>query len=288
MSGKTTGGGLDLGNVGHGWPLAAGFWLYTAFAGWGKPKILWRAGPGLYHSLTKPQAVWRKGASVMRFLGALLIWIWASAAFGGAWPREKGQIFFALSSDQTRAKISAEYGLGRDWTLGAEATQGEKGRLPALSVFLMHPVWRGSGGAIVSAGIGAAYRETYAAGAYTHLQGTPEIAASVRLSWGMGFGSRWGDGWYALDAQVEKVMSEDWALRGLTYKLDATIGLKPHDRVMVMVQAQGWASASGERVLRLEPSAAFALGKVQLVVAPSIGVIGAADPRLKLAVWLTF
>jgi hypothetical protein len=224
----------------------------------------------------------------MRFLGALLIWIWAGAAFGGAWPRDKGQVFFAISADQTRTKIYAEYGLGRDWTLGAEATQGEKGRPPGLSVFLMHPVWRGSGGAILSAGVGGAYRETYAAGAYAHLEGTPEIAASVRLSWGKGYGSRWGEGWYALDAQVEKVMSEDWALRGLTYKLDATIGLKPFERVMVMVQAQGWASASGERVLRLEPSAAWALGKVQLVAAPSIGVIGAADPRFKLALWLTF
>jgi hypothetical protein len=224
----------------------------------------------------------------MRFLGALLICLCASAAFGGAWPRETGQFFFSLSTDQERAKIYAEYGLGRDWTVGVEATEGAKGRLPILSAFVMHPLWRGSGGAIVSAGVGGILRETYAAEAYAHLEGLPELAASVRLSWGKGYESRWGNGWYALDAQVEKVMSEDWAVRGLTYKLDATIGLKPYERLMVMVQAQGWASASGERVLRLEPSAAFALGKVQLVASPSIGVVGAADPRVKLAVWLTF
>lgn len=223
----------------------------------------------------------------MRWILPILCWFWAVSAQAGAWPRAAGSVFIALSVDQSRAQLYAEYGLKGDWTMGGEVSMPQGRRLPDVSSFVQHPVWRGAGGAILSAGIAMEQRETQAAAVWPILKGEAELAIRAGLFWGKGFQSGWGDGWATVDMQVERLISIDWLGEGMTYKLDAGIGLKPTKRLLLMAQAQAWRRGRSQ-LLRLETSAGWAMGKTHLVLSPSVGVIGPKDPRLKLGLWVEF
>ncbi|MDN5786718.1 hypothetical protein [Pseudorhodobacter sp.] len=223
----------------------------------------------------------------MRWLLALVCWFCTATAYAGAWPRQAGQVFIAVSTDQTRSQIYAEYGLRGDWTMGMEVSMPRGRRLPDLTSFIQRPVWRGAGGSILSVGLSMEMREARAAAVFPLLKGETEVAARVGLIWGKGFVTGWGEGWFAAEAQVERLVTNDWLRAGLAYKLDLAFGLKPHDRLMVMAQAQAWQQAN-TRTLRLEPGVAWRFGRGHLVLSPSVGVVGPKAPRMKLAVWTEF
>jgi hypothetical protein len=223
----------------------------------------------------------------MRWIFMIFFWLWAVTAHAGAWPREAGSVFIAFSADHTRAQVYAEYGLKGDWSLGVEVSMPRGRRLPDVTSFIHYPVWRGAGGAILSAGTAMEQRETQAAVALPQLKGAVELAARAGLFWGKGFQTPWGDGWATVDLQVEKLITMDWLNAGLTYKLDAGIGLKPMDRLMLMAQAQAW-RRGGEQTVRVETSVAWAFRRMHLVLSPSVGVIGPKEPRLKLGLWVEF
>jgi hypothetical protein len=223
----------------------------------------------------------------MHWLWAVLFCFSAATAQAGAWPRKQGTFFIAMSADQTRSQIYAEYGMRNDWTLGVEVSMPRGRRLPDVTQFVHHPVWRGKGGAILSAGLAVDLRETTAAGALPHLAGVAETAIRAGLFWGKGFETRFGSGWATIDAQVERVVTTDWLGGGLVYKLDIGLGVKPVDRLMLIAQAQVWRRGDAQ-TLRLETSAAWALGPAQVVLSPSIGVVGAKAPRVKLGLWVEF
>jgi hypothetical protein len=192
-----------------------------------------------------------------------------------------------LSADQLRTQIYAEYGWGKDWTLGTEVSMPQGRRLPDISQFIQHPIWRGEGGAIASAGLAVELREPTAALAFPVLKGESEVAIRAGLFWGKGFETPIGGGWATVDAQLEHIVTTDWLAEGLVYKLDMGVGVQPMDRLKLMAQAQYWRRGALQ-ALRLETGGAVALGPVQLVVSPSIGVIGAKDPRVKLGLWVEF
>lgn len=223
-------------------------------------------------------------------LVAMICWVtlWApQIAQAGAWPRDKGQFFVALSADQLRSQIYAEYGWGKDWTLGTEVSMPQGRRLPDVSQFIQHPIWRGKGGAIVSAGLAVEVRETTAALAFPVLKGESEVVVRAGLFWGKGFDTPIGGGWATIDAQLEQIVTTDWLDEGFAYKLDMGFGVQPMERLKLMAQAQFWRRGDAQ-TLRLETGAAVALGPVQVVLSPSIGVIGAKDPRVKLGLWVEF
>lgn len=223
----------------------------------------------------------------MRWILPIICWFWAVSAQAGAWPREAGSFFVSLSVDQARAQLYAEYGMKGDWTMGVEVSMPKGRRLPDVTGFMYRPIWRGAGGAILSFGLAMEQRETHAAAVWPILKGEAEIATRAGLFWGKGFQTGWGDGWAAVDAQVERLVTTDWLNEGLTYKLDASIGLKPTKRLMLIAQAQAWRRAD-TRMLRLETTAGWSLGKATLVLQPSVGVIGPKDPRVKLGLWVEF
>lgn len=223
----------------------------------------------------------------MPWLWAVLICWMAVSAQAGAWPREQGSVFISVSTDQARSQIYAEYGMRGDWTLGTEVSMPHGRRLPDITQFIHHPVWRGGGGAILSAGAAIELRETTAAIAFPQLKGVSETAVRAGLFWGKSLETRFGNGWATIDAQVEKLVTTDWLGEGLTYKLDIGLGVKPIDKLMLMAQAQLWRRGDTQN-LRLETSAAWALGRTHLVVSPSVGVIGPKAARVKLGVWVEF
>jgi hypothetical protein len=223
-------------------------------------------------------------------LAVLICWVSgfaAEMAQAGAWPRDKGQFFIALSGDQLRNQIYAEYGVGKDWTLGTEVTMPRGRRLPDVSQFIQHPLWRGKGGAILSAGLAAELRETTAVFAFPHLKGVSEIAVRAGLFWGKGFETPIGAGWATVDAQAEHIVTTDWLNDGLAYKLDMGVGVQPRKWLKLMAQAQYWRRGTAQS-MRLETTAALAMGPTHLAVSPSIGVIGTKDRRIKLSLWVEF
>lgn len=230
----------------------------------------------------------------MRFVLSLLIWIGLAfgvqtgAVWAGAWPRGEGKLFFALDTDRTRTNLYAEYGMRGDWTLGMEVAMPQGRRLPDVTSFVHHPVWRGKGGAILSAGLALEMRETVAAKSWPQLAGVEEVAVRAGLYWGKGFQTRWGSGWVTVDAQAERIVTKDWLGAAHSFKLDLGLGIKPYDRMLLMVQAQGWQRQGGKAVLRLETTAAYKIGPAQIVVQPSVGLRGPRDRRLKLGLWLEF
>jgi hypothetical protein len=224
----------------------------------------------------------------MRLILAVMLWACAVQAQAGAWPRAQGDVFVALSADSMRAQLYAEYGLRNDWTLGIEVSMPHKGRrLPDVTQFLHRPIWRGSGGAILSTGVATEVRETTAAALIPMLKGEREIAMRAGLFFGKGFSTPVGDGWATLDGQVEQIVTMDWLDTGLTFKLDEGVGLKPIDTLMLTVQAQYWRRGEVTE-LRLETGAAWQFGPAQLVAQPSVGVMGPRDARVKIGVWMSF
>lgn len=224
----------------------------------------------------------------MQWLVAVVIWLNAGMSCAGAWPREAGTFFVALTADQSRAKIYAEYGLRDDWTIGVEATSPKDTRIPEVTSFVRHPILRFKSGAILSAGLAVEQRETQAAANYSELAGTKELALRLGLFWGKGFATHWGNAWATVEAQVEQLMTDDWLDAAKSLKLDATLGIKPADRLILFAQAQGWQRLGDDRSLRLETSAAWAIGQAHLVLSPSINLTGDRDARVKLGVWLKF
>jgi hypothetical protein len=223
----------------------------------------------------------------MRWLWVLFWCFGVVTAQAGAWPRDQGAVFISISADQTRKQIYAEYGLRGDWTLGAEVSMPRGRRLPDVTQFVHHPVWRGSGGAILSAGIAVDLRETTAAAMDSKLKGVAETAVRAGLFWGKGFDTRFGSGWATIEAQVERLVTTDWLEDGLAYKLDLGVGLKPSAQWMLIGQAQLWRRGASQS-LRIETSAALKLGPTHVVVSPSVGVVGVKERRVKLALWVAF
>ena len=227
--------------------------------------------------------------TVLRFALWLLLALGpGAAAHAAAWPREAGHAFIDLSDDGYRRKLYAEYGLKGDLTMGVEVQMPRGRRLPDVLQFVRHPIHRFANGAILSGGLSWEVRETLAAGRDPSLKGTPETAVRAGLYLGRGFGKGWRSGWMELDAEVERVVTTDWLGQPWSGKLDATLGWKPTDRVLLYLQAQTYRRDPDPISLRLEPAAAVKLGRAHLVVSPSVGVLGARDPRLKLGLWLDF
>ena len=225
---------------------------------------------------------------MVRWMILLLAMAVAGPAGAGAWPRGQGHAFFDLSADSGRQKLYAEIGLAHDFTVGVEVTHPRGRRLPDVLNFIRHPIHRFANGAVLSGSLAFDLRETYAAARRPDLRGVEETAVRAGLLFGKGFESGLGSGWMEVDAEVERVVTTDWLGQPFAYKLDATLGVKPTERLIVFVQAQTYRRDPDAMSLRLEPAVAFGIGRTHLVVSPSVAVTGARDPRVKVGLWVEF
>lgn len=217
-----------------------------------------------------------------------LVGPWSAAA--GAWPRGAGQVFLSygatlsvpragLAPGATAKRdhsILAETGLTARLTFGLDLHRTAGAGYGTAQAFLRYsrPL---TGGHVIALDAGAALRQR---------PGRPdEGALRLGLGWGKGTSTRWGDGWAGLDGQAT------WGLDSGRWeaKLDATAGLKPTDRTMLILQLQGSRAAgavpylrgTGSVVRRLSPRLALEAGlSAGLVNTDEIGVI--------LGTWLEF
>lgn len=220
--------------------------------------------------------------ALIALAAALVAALWGASAAAGPWPRERGEGFVALTGRAGVAELYGEYGLTAGLTLGVQATLPQGRRLPDLDLTARHLIWRGAGGAVVSAFAGAGLRGV-------EVEGMTETAQVLRggLGWGRGFASALGPGWVSVVAEAQAgagPLVPAWR----AVKVDATAGVRPGGRWLAMIQVQGHHRAGQGADLRLEPSLGLETGRATLVLSPSVALRGPADARLTAGLWLRF
>jgi hypothetical protein len=193
----------------------------------------------------------------MRILAAvlLLICLLPPPVWAGAWPREKGTGFSAISSTLRRAgpdqplrydtSTYLEYGLTHRFTLGLDinddlATSGHVlvfGRVP-----LSPP--------------DARIKLAFLVGIGGHRQfDLWQPMYKVGLSMGRDVHTRWGQGWIAVDAAAELRQGTGQSI----FKLDGTFGVTLSPKWKAMVQLESYYAANAPFGITLTPSVVFAL-----------------------------
>jgi len=169
-----------------------------------------------------------------RLFAALFLCLTAASSAGaGAWLREQGQGFTAVSaigrsdtslrSPHYETSLYAEYGLKPRLTLGLDANERPGSSGHAL-IFVRLPIRRDPGAARIAVELGLGGH---------HLGPQWDAMYKAALSYGRGF-SGVGGGWLAIDAAVEYRS----ATAGPLYKLDATLGLPSKRRMRTMIQLE--------------------------------------------------
>ncbi|MEZ5911775.1 MAG: hypothetical protein R3D84_05680 [Paracoccaceae bacterium] len=217
------------------------------------------------------------------FPALILALVGPGIATAGGWPREKGAFFASTSvelarsgnsAEMARAGLFAEYGLGRGFTLGLDVGRGA-GDADALVSLRKQLVDTRFG--TFSLGIGAGTRKD--------AWGTTRVMRP-EISWGKGFDTRFGQAWFGLDAARETRS----VAPGTAHKLDATLGLKPRDGLMLILQAQAADYPGSDPTMRLQASTVWEFGDTgrKLEIAPLIGVRGDVEHGLKIGLWTEF
>lgn len=218
----------------------------------------------------------------------------AAQASAGAWPRDAGTAFLSFSQSvstgmQTllapmqdlrfQSSLFAEYGLTPKLTIGLDAShaRGEEDTLSAALVFARRPVWRSAGGQVAAAEIGFGVQDAATGGLETRIR--------PGLSWGRGFEKFWGGGWIGVESSAElRLPSQQVAV-----KVDGTLGFKPNDRTMLILQVQTGRYPGSDPIVRLAPSVVRRIGeKIHLQLGLNAGLAGDEAVGLKLATWVSF
>jgi hypothetical protein len=220
----------------------------------------------------------------LRVLAVVLLGLDAGAAVAGAWPREEGETFLSFSNLPVRDSdgrfsswvgLYAERGLTPRLTLGLDGDRPSDGENWSVWGFLR---WDLSPGAKVQRALSFGVGVRGADGGIDPVF-RPGFAIGRALS------TPWGPGWVEAEALAIHAPGPGWT----AWKLDGTIGVRPSERQVLMLQAQVSDWPDSDVQLRLIPS-------VVTEIAPGISVeIGiaaeVAEPRtlgLKLGTWLEF
>ena len=212
---------------------------------------------------------------ILVLLGTLLL---TASAQAGAWPREAGTTFVALSftakADRTTMATTGfptdsytalylEHGLTPKLTLGLDAGRAKEGSYTALA-FARWPFWKDTG---------------------PNVSGQSDTVSMLGLSFGRGLTTRFGGGWIALDTSARYRISQ----RNVVLKADLTLGLTVQEVTKLMLQFQAGQYPGDDTYLRIAPSVARKFGRNKYVeLGLEAGVIGDSRVGLKLGTWLEF
>jgi hypothetical protein len=213
-------------------------------------------------------------------LGIVLLCFLASPVLAGAWQREKGRWFMSTSASFTTGEYGylgyygayyAEYGLTDRLTLGVDAGVSETGATTVL-FFTRRPLWQGKNGGRLALEIASGTSG-----------GMPVIRPG--LSWGRGLQTKFGPGWFAIDATMPTNMTTGLA----TYKVDTTVGVTLSDRWKAILQFQADLSPGLSQSVKVAPSVVIRVNKLfQFELGVSQSLIGSRQTGLKLGIWVDF
>ena len=224
----------------------------------------------------------------MRLVLAVLIIALAPAlASAGAWPREVGTSFLSLSytlSDDMNlpgvdpdgyTALYYEYGATPRLTFGLDAGMAENGEYTAILFARRALDWALFGGrTALQAGVGAA-----------ELGGTSDTLLELGVAWGKGLETRFGGGWIGVDPKLHYFTeAQDFAA-----KIDITLGIKPNDRTMLILQLQAADYPGSDATLALVPSIVRKVGKRHYFeLGLDVGLVNDTTAGVKLGTWLEF
>lgn len=215
-------------------------------------------------------------------------------ALAGAWPREEGTFFLSLSqglssgspallapdqSFRSYTSVYAEYGLTERLTVGLDAAYGwgPEADLWTGLVFARWPLGETAAGDRFAVDLGLGQRVDSGEGT--------DLRTRLGLAWGRGFEIGWGQGWMGVEGSAERLIPANDQL----YKADFTVGLKPNDDWMLMLQVQSGLYPEGDPLVRLAPSVARRITEhMRAQVGLDATIVGERSYGVKFSTWLTF
>lgn len=224
---------------------------------------------------------------VRGLLFSCVAWALATAiASAGPWPREAGATFLSFStlvtspSDsigddvQTFTSIYYERGMQRQLTFGLDAGFNDEWDYSVLA-FVKAPIMQSAD----------PHKFAVRFGLGTIDGPTQDYTAMAGAYWGRGFESGFGPGWASLDLQARyRFDAGDTVL-----KADATLGVKPSDRLKLILQVQTGDYPGSEPFIRLAPSVVWSIGEGRHIeFGGQIGVLNDDRVGLKLGTWFEF
>ncbi len=211
----------------------------------------------------------------------LMAVLFASQAFAGAWPREKGSVFamtsYQVSAPDLSGPVSSyysgyfEYGLGSRLTLGADTGHSVSGESKVV-LFLRRPLAQTDGGHVFAAEIGLGKIGS-------------DTVVRPGLSYGYGFSGARGSGWFSVDLLFEHHLGMDRT----DAKADITYGRNHARGFKTIWQLQTGKQRGDPSFARLAPSIALPIGaRSHLELGVSTALRGPDEYGLKLGLWHEF
>ncbi len=224
----------------------------------------------------------------MRILtAALLILLVPAWVQAGAWPRKVGETFLSFSTTLTSARdplghdlqsdssIYVERGIRENLTFGLDGQIDLVGEYSLLA-FLRRPIMQ------------RAERNRFAVlgGAGVIIAGDQTIPlVRIGAAWGRGLQTRFGSGWASVDTSAEYRGDQS----DVSIKADLTLGLKPTDRLKLILQLQTGRYVGSDPYIRLAPSVVRQFGPGRHIeLGLQVGVAGDDRVGLKMGSWLEF
>ncbi|QBF30294.1 hypothetical protein [Thalassococcus sp. S3] len=191
-------------------------------------------------------------------LFVLTSFLFATPAEAGAWMREKGKVFNAVSSTIRKdpgtgryhydSSVYIEWGAAPKFTLGFDSYENFSssghilifGRVPLSAPDAQHK-----------------FAFQLGVGAYRWLQDWQPLYRTT-LSYGTSFQNRFGDAWLSVDAAVETRRGASQPL----YKLDATFGITHSPRIKSLISFESAYTRSAPVSWTIGPAMTISAGKL--------------------------
>lgn len=238
----------------------------------------------------------------MRIFLAFLLAVLPTSALCGAWPREQGNFFAAMSLESTYdrsaltwddpseepplarnfLKFYGEYGLTDRYTLGVDLERdylfAQQQNLAFLAASVVPSDWINR----ISVELGVGERE----GPFgTRGQDESEPIVRPGVSYGRGFETRWGQGWTAADFKAEYRFNT----AETAYKLDLTLGLQHGDGTLHYAQVQTSNYPGDDPAARLLLSRVSKVNRVLwLETGLLAGLVTDESVGIRIALWAEF
>ena len=256
------------------------------------------------------------GAVLLAWLVAILL---PAAAGAGPWPRAPGELFVATTLEAGRDRVAggmasdaglyAEYGLGPVWTMELRAGRASGGDLADRyrAMVLLRPAIGTPGGqnrfafslgAGVETGFLPGYSYSVPQAPWPFFTPAPQRHVTVgpqpvtrgvlRIGLGAGRGFETLPGGRALPGWAAIELAADLRRGGTALRADATFGIRPDPRLMLVARLQTYRARGDALQARFVPSAVWELRPgLNLELGARIGLRDARDTRIMLGTWLT-
>lgn len=206
----------------------------------------------------------------------------ATPCLAGPWPREKGTAFVATGmTTEPAGSFYVEYGLGNDWTVGADAYgtwtyTGHAAAFASKSFTMPHGLRLGLETAAIMRSTGIKPLDPLG-----QTWGLALVGPNLRLGASLGRGlDILSGGWTTAAASL--IVGDPYS-----QKIDLTLGTSPTQRTKVYGQLQG-ARTSGGQVWRAELAAGVRLNESHEFMLNYNFPLGKGASRVGMTLWQTF